>query len=231
MDTTLNIDKDTVPREKHILIPIQEPTSRPLFIDVAVATHLPLTVDFIMTHLPLLFLATHSPLPLLFVATCLPFRSSSTHCNLFHTSSSSTHSNLFKSWDSYGCCTCLDAGLVPSFIPSFNNGYLMIDSFLLATGLCLDCNWTRSPLPLLVITNTCHFLFLLLQLVNFFLFFSSQLFCHFLFSSSLQLLCFLYFLLPLVCHFLFLFFLSQLICCFLFYSSRLVCHFLFFYSS
>ena len=33
MDTTLNIGKDTVPRKKHILTPIWEPTSRPPFID------------------------------------------------------------------------------------------------------------------------------------------------------------------------------------------------------
>jgi len=38
MDTTLDIDKDTVPREKHILTPIQEPTSWPPFIDVVVET-------------------------------------------------------------------------------------------------------------------------------------------------------------------------------------------------
>ena len=36
MDTMLNIGKDTVPREKHILTPIREPTSQPPFIDAII---------------------------------------------------------------------------------------------------------------------------------------------------------------------------------------------------
>jgi len=133
-----------------------------------IATHLLLPLLLFVAScvlLPLLFIAIHLLLPLLFVATCLPLPLLlvATHSDAGTCKDAGSHRDAGPVWT-------LDS----SFICLIHNGSSMINSFLLAAGLCFSCCWTlfcfllnsfHLPLPLLVIAATCHCLSLLSQLI------------------------------------------------------------------